>query len=1483
MNMNHKLPFALSALGLISLAIHQPVMAQLEILPPKQSTAPSLTIELASGEVQPPPNVLNFDGVPLRAIDGSFVITPTATLPSSVTVTSVITDTNGEIYRRFLSIESSAFEANLEEQLFEHALDVSLTPGVTISKVELGTEFVEASNGRVLESASFLAAGLPGPAGLTATPSSLSNSVIVNSFVDPSSVTASTTDALVGAAVENAAAATLATSANAISTAATINQQLAQQSIATGEDSIAVAALATTTEQTVSTATVEDSLLGVRIDGNGTLSGATSVTVDGNSLSATARANDSSSALTATGANSGAAGNSASSPDNDATYPAPGALTLNGDLLATGVQRLDLQSDVTASVIDSRVGLASLNDDGTLDAITGGAAVTGNGLSATADGNRLSLSLTDNLSGGDVDSTAYALQTVNDTSITANANGAQVGVEVGVINGSSLVIDNNSVQAAAAGNRTTATVTARPDGAADSVLLDAEQFVRAETSAVNISATALGSVIGRTGDSSSAVNTSVASNRLTAVALGNEQASTVDLGSGVQAGVAQVEGNQTLVLAGNDLSIVAGLTSSRIGTLVDDGNDADAVTSVTGNTAIAQSVGNLAGQTLGDSAGNREATLLVSQNQTATGAAANTLLLGAGLLDLGIGVAGVGQSFQGPQVTVADNQAASLVSLNRNSQTVGVLSGSANAAGTVSIDATQSADSVSAGTAIAGLRIGVVAADDILAGTAAAADFTVTGNQATAQVELNRSLQSLGGVSGSLGGAVELSTTQTANAAAGGLSAVEASQIGTGLGFTDNTGNIDVADGRFGLVVSGNELSTQAQANLAQTAIGDVSGSVNLTNATDRLGASISQAATDTAVTASNIDAGLGISNAAPATAPLFTAGTDEVGISVADNSVQSLARINSGSVVTGAIVGQATQGDLRTVVAQSSSGASSASAGNSGVFAGVTPAVAAGDLGLGLASESTTVTVSGNTVRADAADNLATVIAGGVSGTVGATATVGAAITQSSDGSVVNALNTIIDLGAAEQNGFSLGAGTGALSITVADNDTVAVASANNSTASLGGVAGSIATGGTASIATTQSLDNGLVTASTSLVKAGVTAADLGDTAGSGAASLSVAGNTVVTAASGNDSRVVDLGDSAATLDGTLSATVTQTIGANASLGANASNLQIGAADLGDLGTQSAVAVSVDGNTVATSATANNSSVNGSVSGSLGGQIAVSATQTLNGSTSGIAVTSGTATEPNLVGVQAANLGANATVSVADNTVSSAVSANRVLNNLDGAAFANATGSLNFTATQTINGAGVTTGDLRSEVNNSTVGVIGGDGSLLPSAAVSGNRLVASTSGNDATRSLNGLSGNFNAATTALTMTDTQTIDNAVLVANVSNSRVGSQIQSDTAVPSALAINGNAVVAQAIANNSNQQVSLNGVSTRGGPLTSLNASQNLLNSSVRAEISTVTVGFGTLGVTAGAGSFAGSAVSAGNSIGASAIGNQSSQVRRGR
>lgn len=1466
--MNHKLPFALSALGLISLAIHQPAMASKE--------SPALVIEIteASGGVQPPADTVFVDGVAVQSNDGKFFVIPeNAVAAGTFIVHFTVLDAQNA------AVGGGSFGTHLAS--IESRFAAQLPDGLRAGERVVITVLSDAFLAPVLSS--FLADGIPsvgGPSRLTATPSNVSNLVLTNSFADPSAAVADVQSSQVGATVENAANAALATSANTVGASATVISQLADQSIATGEDSLAVAALATTTDQTTATATVDGSLAGIRINNDGVLSGSTSITVDDNALTATARGNNSTSALTATGANSGAAGNSATSPDNDATYPAPGPLVLTGDLLATGVQQLDDQSDVTATISSSTLGLTDGNTAGTLDAIGGGVSVNGNSAVAAADGNRLSLSLTDNLSGGDVDSTAYGLQTTNDTNVTATA-GVTAGVDVDTITDSSVVVDANSVQAAATANRATASIAARPDGATDSVTADVEQFVRAQNQAVQIQANAAGTVIGSSSVTATGANSNIADNRLTAAAIGNEQTTSADLGAGVQGGNALIEGNQTLVLDGSDLAIDANVSGSTIGTQAT--TDTLAQTTVNDNTAIGQAIGNNAAQALGAFAGSREGSLAINQGQSAQGAAANVLSLTADVSDLRVGAAA--STLAAPQLTVSGNQAASLVTLNRNTQTLGTQSGTTSAAGTTAVGATQAADSASSQALVEDLRIGVVNPDAAITGdpSRAAAEINATGNRVDAQAELNRSLQSLAGVSGSIGGEITLDTVQTANAAAGGLSDVTATLDNAGVGLYGGTETIDVDGGRFNLVVSGNALASQAQANLAQAAVGPVSGTVSLAAAADRLGAGVTQSATDTSVRAQNFDTGLGISEADPATST-FDADTDNVSVNVSDNSLQALSRQNSASIAGGAISGQVSQGDLRSQVDQTTSGAGITRAENSGVFAGITPAVGANDLGFGNAADSSTLTVVGNTVRADAADNLATVVGGGVNGAVGANAQVGALIEQSSSGSQVEALNSIIDLGANEQNDGDLGAGTGDTAVTVADNTVVSVASANNSTASLGGVSGTIAVGGNAGVTTNQTLDS-QVTASTTLLNAGVSDASVGNVAGSGDAAISVSRNAVATAVSGNDSRVVDLGNSAASIDGTLSATTTQTVNANASMSANSSNLRIGANRIGELGTQSAVAVSVDGNDVRTSATANNSNVTGSVSGTLTGSVALNATQTLNGSAAGIAATSGSAVEPNLIGVQADTLGANASVSVAGNAVTSAVAGNRVLNNLSGASFSNATGTLSFQATQAINGnaGAAATGDLLSSVINTVIGIGGGDNSVLPAAAVSGNRLVANTVGNESSRTLNGLSGNFVAATQSVAMLDTQTTDTAVLVASVSSSGIGSFLISDAAVPTSVAVNGNQVLAQSIANSSSQLVSLNGVSTSGGPLTSLNASQNLLNTTVRAEVSNVGVGLNTGGVTAGAGSFTGAAVASGNTVNATAIGNQSSLVRSGR
>lgn len=1475
--MNNKLPFALSALGLISLAIHQPAFAQ--------QSGPALNIEITQpgGAVTPPPHAVSIDGTLVKVIDGD----------SPETKYLVFTDEAAIITFKFeieipgIGTQSGGFtievadradaEAKFATQYtsFLSAIN-NKNPGTTVT----GISEIRIPDGQVfVPTDKYFAVGEPsggGPSRLAATPSELSNSIILTSFADPSQIQSQVQSAQIGAAVENAADAALATSGNTVAASATVISQLASQSIATGENSLAVAALATTTDQTTSTATVEQSGAGVRITNDGTLSGATSVTVDGNALTSTARANDSTSRLVASGANSGAGGNDAVSAGQDNTYPAPGVLTILGDLQATGVQGLELQSNVSASITTSTLGLTDEAGAGTVDSIGGGISVNGNSAVAVADGNRLALELTDALSGSDVDSTAYGLQTVNDTSISAAAS-ATVGVDVTTVTSSALVVDGNRTQSAATGNRATASISARPNGADDSLVADIEQFVRAETQAVNIESTAADNLIGLSGvTTATSVSSNVASNVLTAIATGNDQSTVADLGAGVQAGPASIGGNQTLGVVAGDLTLTANISNSRIGTVAT--TDALSQTTVSDNTAIGQVIGNNAQQDVAAFAGSREASLGVTQDQQAIGSATQLLTFATDVNGLGIGASAT--TLAAPQLTVSGNAVASLITVNRSSQSLGAQSGGSNGSGSVTVSATQATDSVSTAANLTDLRLGVIDAGTTISAdpARAAAEITVSGNSVDAQTELNRSVQTLDSASGNFEGTVVLSANQTANAAAGGVSDVVAGLTRAGVGLYGATEPIDIVDGRFNLTISDNRLGSQAQANQAQAQVGAVSGVVSLPNPTDRLGVSLTQTADDADTRAQNLDTGLGLVESNP-TVALFGSNTDNVSLNVNGNTLQALSRRNNAGIVLGAVSGQLNQGEVGSEVSQTG-GIGASLAQNSGVYVGVTAAPAAADLGLGNARASTSLTVTGNSVRADAADNLSTIVGSGVNGTVGASARFGSTINQASAGATIEATNNNVNLGANLLNGGTVGNGTGSTSLSVADNSLVAVAAANNSTASLGGVSGSIAAGGTASIDTTQTLDS-LVTATSADINAGITDASIGNVAGAGATSLSVSANAVTTVASGNDSRVVDLGESAANIDGTLGATTTQTLNSSASLAASSGGLRIGAAGIGELGTEGLAALTVDSNQATTSATGNNSEVTGTVSGTLNGQIALGATQVINGSSGGIGAVSGTT--DNTIGVQADTLGVNTSVSVANNAVSSAVAGNRVLNNLDGAAFSSATGTIALSATQSLTGnAAAADGDLFSAVTNTTVGVIGGDGSVLPAAAISGNRLQATTVGNDSSRLLNNLSGNFNAATTAVTTNDTQTTDTAVLVARVADSSIGSSLFSDTAIPTALSVNGNAVVAQAIANSSNQQVRLNGVSTAGGPLTSLNAGQSLLNTTVTAAISSVNVGFNTAGLTT-PGSYTGGAVTSGNSLNATAIGNQSSLVRSGR
>lgn len=1471
--MNTKLPFALSAIGLLSLAIHQPAYAGLDVLPPKAPQA-ALTIEINQerGGIKAPAGAFVYDGVPFASADGeTFLVIPEQGFSNVVQVPFALLNAAGQTVLGGLTLFVPGRDTNTPAAiatLFESQISQALASTAGAVSVAL--------NPSVSPDLPFFASGTatPGtPAAFTATPGTAANLTLLNSFADPSAVSSTVTGVTAGTTVDSAANAALATTANAIGAAATVISQVNSQSIASGEDNIAVAVLATTVDNTTSTATVANTTVGVSLNNNATLSGSTSATVDANTLNATARANDSSGTLLATGANAGQLGNVASGPDNDNTYPAPGPLALTGDLLATGVQQLDQASNVTASLTAS-VGVHDGANTASINAITGGVSVNGNTAAAAADGNRLALSFSDQLSGGDVDSTVYGLQTAGDSNISATAN-VLAGVDVTTLTGNSLTVQGNSTQATAAANRATATVDARPDQASDSLNVDVEQFLRAQGAAVALSASSSGSS-GITGTTLGNSRNSITGNRATALVLGNEQATTADLGQGVQAGPATVEGNQTLLADGQALALSA-TTSGGFATAVT--GDTASTTTVSGNTGIAQALGNNAAQAVGGLAGVRSGALAVSQTQNAVSDAVNAITLDADLTGFGIGASAT--TLSQPQLAVTGNQAASLLTVNRNSQSLGANSGSSTAAGTVAASATQLANSLIAGAEVNGLRLGVINPTANIIGTNAGdANLTVSNNQVDAQAELNRSTQSLDGLSGATAGAVSLTTTQTANsAAAPNVGGVDAALVGTGVGLYGPTAEITLQDdSAFNLVTNGNQLASTAQANLASVAVGPISGTVSA-NVT----AGITQAADGLVVGATNLDTGFGIAEAAPATTLFNAADNTSVSVTVADNSLQAVSRQNSGSIAQGSVSGAVQLGNLSSQITQTST-TGGTNASNSGVFAGVNAAVGANALGLGNASVATNLAVNGNSVRADAADNLATVVAAGVNGSVGATASVGGVISQSSTGGQINATNSLIGLGAVEQNNTNLNEGAGTLAITVADNSTVAVASGNNSSASLGGVNGGIAASGSAGITTTQTLDS-QVTASSGQISAGISNAALGNNAGAGAASLTVSGNGVVTAASGNDSRVVDLGDSAASIAGTLGSTTTQTVSTNASLAASASAINLGATGLTAFGTASAAAVTVDGNAITTTATANNSSVAGSVAGTLTGAVNLATTQTLNGSAAGISASTGTALSPNLIGVSAADVGANAAVSVANNTVTSAVNGNRVLNNLDGLAFSSATGTVSFTATQNIlgNAGAAVTGDLNAEVRNTTVGLVATTGATLPAVAVSGNRLVASTLGNESNRVLNNLSGNFDAATQSVLVNDNQTTNGAVLLATVADSRIGSQLFSDLGIPTSVTVNGNSVVAQAIANSSNQRVALNGVSTVGGPLTSLNAGQNLINTTVNATISNVSLGLTTNGVALGAGNFTGAAVTAGNSLNANAIGNQASLVRVGR
>jgi hypothetical protein len=1531
--MNTKLPFQLSAIGLISLFVSQSVYAD----SPAASTAPEVT--LTDTSKVPPNTLLDASGNPLLGHAGDYVVLP-AKIPADQVFTSFgpgqFVNVNGSlVYEQGppVSVDAPALQITVKgAQPYDVPAGTSAADAIAMVQAYLRQNGGTAENTSVLTFVKSAGSDgsitlvdpstLSGVAGLTVS-SAVQSTVQGTTFRDPSPVSASVTGTVVGSTVSGSQGGGLTVGpGNTLTATAVGNNQVLSQTLTAGEQTAAAALLDSTTQQSTTTATLGSSTVGVVAGG---AVGGSGITVTGNSAGSTARANDSSASIVAIGSNAGLSGTSQA--PNQSKFPTQGAmLNVVGDVIATGYQVVDSGSDVTASTGTTSVGLV-LQPQATTSGLTGGVTVQSNNLNTVAGGSRLGLTLSSSLTGGTAGSTAYGLQTAADSNITATASSVTVGVDASAtgatVSSVPVAVSANGITTSAIANSANTAVATDLSIASNALAVGSDQGVSASTLPVTVSAQLGNTDVGlkqAASTTGTGVTLSATGNTLATTAIGNQQAETVSLtGGAVNSSAATlINASQGLQAPGGLLNITAdtglisgvvapatvpSLNSAPVVVGVDNGNlSTKSSVLVSGNTVTAEAQGNTAAQTLSAFSGQVASGLTLAENQNAvatptpasgsgsSATPATGISISAGLantaLGLGPNVAQAGDT----TVTVSNNALESLAQVNQQTQTLGNLTGQVGGAKGgvgVGLSTYQNSDSIYATAGTSGVSLGLAAAPLQLNG--ASDSVLVSGNSVTAVASVNSATQTLGSISGGVasGDAVTATSSQNVNnshipMSPAPLYGANANVSSVGLGFDGTSITLSPTTGAT-IQADDNTVLASADANQLTRTIGAISGQVGGQVAQYRSGSTQSTSSAGATATVSNIGLGLITSASVTSSAPQLT-------VDASNNSVQASARENSFSETDAGFSGTLANGGYIGNRLTQSSNSDYAAATVSGVSFGLS-----GSDPQGNASGAITLSANNNQTRADVAGNLANVALGGASGTLGdgfgytVSQTIGEESKYATSGGLL--------FGAQFNSKQSIGQSFPVLSV-VDGNLAMTLASGNSSSLSLGGISGSLLAGAVNStgLSTTQNQDDaifasagntiGNVSAPILIGVGGNANFDGGSTA---SLPVTVTGNSVLTAAQGN-SATSDLGTLNANLaSGTnvpnigvvgtaaVQAQTTQNFGTNYGgvASANTANVDIGLS-VNSVAASGAVPVTVSGNTVSTSATANTSTASAAVAGDIGGNVSLSETQTLQYN---LGTTSVTANSSAInVGVVAGTLGTNLTAAVSNNVVSAGVAGNSATDSISSLAAAPLTGQVTVGGTQTVTGSRTTLSSLSSTLSNVTVGLSGqeaaGSAPLNVPASIDSNELLATAVANTSTRSVGNVSGVLsgnNTNTPVLALNDAQTVTNALVSASISNSSIGAVLSGSGEPPLNLSVSNNQVIAQAIANSANQELSLDGAVVSSRAMTSLTANQSTVGTTVMASLSGVNVGISPAFTAVG---FNGSAVTAGNTVGATAIGN---------
>lgn len=1185
----------------------------------------------------------------------------------------------------------------------------------------------------------------------------LDASAVANGFRTANPVDAALSDNRIGDRIIDASDAGFVVADGSQTASARGSSQSLLQSIAGGEQAVAALAVGFASSQATVGASLGDSLIGLDIDGS--VTGVGGIALRGNLASASSRGNDARVALDASGSNDGFAGDTALSPDFDHTLPsAPLSATFGGDLIVAGVQQLDGGSAASATLSSNVLGLSL---SGELDALSGGLSLSGNRATAEAGGNRLQLDLDNALAGGDIDASAGAFQALVDTDVTARVEGQRLGVAADADNSrlrqTAVNLDGNRVAASASGNRADAAVRSAADADEDSLRLDIEQFVSA--------------------GSDPALNPE---HRV--------RATVDDLVLGVSQRPGQDSDGTALTLDGNTVEALASGNAQDSGVDLLDRGLASAATVV----VEAQQSLELPGADL----------------------AIDALVGGSGPVRLGlVGSSTTGTVHDDLDLVLDGNQLLAEAVGNDGGQRVDGLAG--NLAGVLSLEQGQTAqgsidDNLGLTAEINDTGLGIGALESL-----GAPRLLVSDNRLDASATLNRQTQQLGAIAGSVEDTALLTISGVqAVDDAGVVARAQALRLGVGEPTTvigDSAGS-DTAR----VQVSGNRVSASGNLNRADQTLAGSSGNmagVVLASSSQSIGAGGGFNNVDGVL--SDIALGLSGSTASPAPGGrLDLLVTDNRLLAEASgNRVERAVGDQTGSLDGGLLLGDSQSASGVGVVAQAQ-----------GIEAGLTAA----DLGLSADTDRVDIGVSGNRVQALARQNQARTETGTTSGSLAGAQVL--LIDQLGSGGFVLGNNGGVALGVganvldANDSNLALGAASDGTRLTVRDNQTLAEASANLATAGLGSVVGNLS--GSQLAAISQSDSGGLLQSQAIDIAIGATLLELSEVGnGDGSLELLVSDNQSQSLARGNQASLA-LGGVTGSVEGSGSvlAGTAQVLGST--LLAIAGNVQIGVDDAEAIATTAGgdASLQVSGNRLRTEAQGNRAdldlgTVAGRLAGSVAGAIAQGFGDDLDVGTTGDAEAS----------LQAATTGVRIGITQfgalgGGRPTSSLVDGNRVevLSTAnDALATGSQAGDLDGTLVQeefqsVVGGAGA----ILSLASDIGIGVQGGDIGDDVTAAITGNAVLAVSSGNRVQSGFDTLAGRIGGTVVSGASQDFTGSALAVdgdLLATVEGSLIGVGGSGVINLPQA-SVSGNLLIASVEANSVQRSIgSLAGTLDGGG------------------------------------------------------------------